>query len=524
MKNINYYNTVKYDNFNKMIEAMNVSYSETIAIKYFEKNKIKEMSYSEVVEKISSIYNYLKINKIDNKNIGIMSENRYEYITIYLASVFNNVICPIDKELTDETLKKLIDKYDIEVLFYTNKMKDKLSLINKREKRLINIDEEYSKITNKKYDVDKFLKDTKNIDKNKFSVLAFTSGTTDEMKGVMLSQYNILSNLRAAVENNNLKNPTLSVLPMNHTYGFNPGVLNTLYNGTTLCLNLDLKHIVRDLKVFDPYFIAVVPMMVEGIYKNIIATAKRTKKYNLLKVMIKISNLLLKIKIDLRKVFFGNILNKRLTLMVSGGASLNPIYIEKFEELGIKILNGYGLTECSPLVAVNREINNIPGSVGTIIKDDKVKIEKDGEILVKGPNIMLGYYKDENATKKAIVDGYFKTGDFGYKKDNILYITGRKKNLIILENGKNFSPELIEEKLLKLDYIKECLVTTKRKNKISIIIAKIYMEESSPKLDEDIKKINETLPNYMQIDEYEIMETEFEKNSSKKIIRSKYVK
>ena len=240
--------------------------------------------------------------------------------------------------------------------------------------------------------------------------------------------------------------------------------------------------------------------------------------------MIKISNFLLKLKIDLRHLFFGNILNKRLRLMVSGGASLNPIYIEKFNELGIKILNGYGLTECSPLVAVNRENNNIPGSVGTIIKDDTVKIEKDGEILVKGPNIMLGYYKDEKLTKEVIKNGYFKTGDFGYKKDNILYITGRKKNLIILENGKNFSPEQIEEKLLQLEYIKECLITTKKKNKVSIIVAKIYMEEPSDKLKEDIDKINKTLPNYMNIDEYEIMEKEFEKNSSKKIIRSKYVK
>lgn len=521
---IDYYKTVKYNTFNEMLYAMYNTYNETIALKFFNKSKIIEITYKDLVEEIITIYNYFKINKIKNKNIGIISENRYEYITIYLSSVFDNVICPIDKELTEDSLKKLVEKFDIDVIFYTNKTKEKISKINKIKTRIINIDEEYKYIIQQKINIEHFFKETKKIDKHKFSILAFTSGTTDEMKGVMLSQYNVLSNLRAAIENNNLKTPTLAVLPMNHTYGFNPGVLNTLYNGTTLCLNLELKHITRDLKIFDPYFIAVVPMMVEGIYKNIIATAKRTKKYNLLKIMIKISNFLLKLKIDLRHLFFGNILNKKLRLMVSGGASLNPIYIEKFNELGIKILNGYGLTECSPLVAVNRENNNIPGSVGTIIKDDTVKIEKDGEILVKGPNIMLGYYKDEKSTKEVIKDGYFKTADFGYKKDNILYITGRKKNLIILENGKNFSPEQIEEKLLQLEYIKECLITTKKKNKVSIIVAKIYMEEPSDKLKEDIDKINKTLPNYMNIDEYEIMEKEFEKNSSKKIIRSKYVK
>ena len=188
------------------------------------------------------------------------------------------------------------------------------------------------------------------------------------------------------------------------------------------------------------------------------------------------------------------------------------------------ILNGYGLTECSPLVAVNRHENNVIGSVGTIIKDDVVKIEKDGEILVKGPNVMLGYYNDEKTTKKVLKNGYFRTGDFGYKEGDILYITGRKKNLIILENGKNFSPEVVEEKLYGLEYIKECLVVSRKKKNISVIVALVYMEEVNDNLEDDIKKINSTLPSYMNIDDFEIMECEFEKNSSKKIIRSKYVK
>ena len=210
--------------------------------------------------------------------------------------------------------------------------------------------------------------------------------------------------------------------------------------------------------------------------------------------------------------------------MVSGGAALNPIYVEKFGELGIKLLNGYGLTECSPLVAVNRSVYNVQGSVGTIIKDDEVKIAKDGEILVKGPNVMLGYYKDKKATSESIKNGYFKTGDFGYKKGNVLYITGRKKNLIILENGKNFSPEVIEEKLIELSYVKECIVTTRKQKNNTIIVAKLYIDGDMSSLETDIEKINSVFPKYMHIDDYEIMEEEFEKNSTKKIIRSKYVK
>ena len=453
-----------------------------------------------------------------------MAENRYEYITVYLSSVFLNVIVPLDKELDCESIKKSINRFDIDVFFYTNKTKNKISKIsNKGKIKFINIDDEYASIIDKKYSIEDFFEEIKTVDKNKFSILASTSGTDGNIKGVMLSQYNVLSNLRAALENNVLRSPTLVVLPMNHTYGFNPGVLNTLYIGGELCINMDLKYLKRDLKVFNPYFIGVVPMLVEGLYNNIIREAKRRKKYKLFCRMIKISNFLLKYNIDLRKLFFGNIINRRLKLIVSGGANLDEKYVKKYEELGIVLLNGYGMTECSPLIAVNRECNNIVGSVGTIIKDAKVKIADDGEILVKGPNVMLGYYNDLKATKKSMINGYFKTGDLGYVRDRVIFITGRKKNLIVLNNGKNFSPETIEKKLLELPYIEECIVTTRQLEKNIIIVAKIYMKEVNNNIDEDIKKINKNLPKYMNIDKYELMEKEFEKNSSKKIRRNQYV-
>ena len=518
-----FHNSIKYDSFYEMLYGLYNKHSNDIAIKYFLKKELISITYNNFIKEIASIYNYYKLNNIKNKNIGIISENRYEYITIYLSTVFDNVIAPIDKEIKEKELNDLIKKFDIEVLFYTNKTESLIKKTNTSIK-LINIDNSYNNIINNEYDINSFFSMTKNIKKHKFSTLAFTSGTTGEIKGVMLSQYNILSNLRAAVENNILKSPTLSILPMNHTYGFNPGVLNTFYNGNTLCLNLDLKYIVRDIKYFNPYFIAVVPMVVEGMYNNIIRESKRKNKYNLLQRLIKISNFLLKYKIDLRKLFFGNILCKNLSVIVSGGAPLNPFYVEKFEELGISLLNGYGLTECSPLVAVNRKINNFPGSVGRIIKDAKVKINKDNEILVKGPSVMLGYYKDKELTNEVIEKGYYKTGDFGYIDGNILYVTGRKKNLIILENGKNFSPEYIENKLVEIPYIKECLITTKKIKNNSIILAKIYLEEINNNLDNDIKLVNETLPSYMQIDDYELLDKPFIKTSTKKIIRSKYVK
>ena len=524
MSNFSYYETVKYDNFYEMLEGIYKKYSRRTAIKYKKGKEVKCISYKNLIQEVSNLYHYFSINNIENRNIGILSENRYEYITIYLAAVFNNVIAPIDKEFSQQILKDMICKFDISILFYTNKTKENAELLKGlMDITLINIDKTYSDLVKDHYEIDSFFDKVKMINKDKFSVLAFTSGTTGEMKGVMLSQYNIVSNLRAALQNNHLKSPTLQCLPMNHTYGFNPGTLNPLYQGDTVCINMNLKDLVKDFKLYNPYHVCMVPVMVEGIYHNIIREAKRQNKDKRLYEMIKISNFLRKYKIDVRRIFFGNVINRRLRLIVCGGAYLDPFYIERFDELGIKVLNGYGLTECSPLVAVNRAEDMVSGSVGKIIYGADVKIAEDGEILVKGRNVMLGYYKDEKATKEVMEDGYFKTGDIGYIKNKDLYITGRKKNLMILDNGKKFSPEYIENLLTKLSYIKECIVTLKKVKSNHIIVAKLVLQGDVSGLESDIQKINKTLPYYMQIDDYEIMKEEFEKTSTQKIRRSKYV-
>ena len=408
-------------------------------------------------------------------------------------------------------------------------------------------------------------------DKDRFAVLASTSGTDGEMKGVMLSQYNVITNIRGTLENNILKNPTLAFLPMNHTYGFHPCILATLYNGTTVCLNLNMKYLLRDIKTFDPYFFGAVPMVIEGMYENLLREVKRQNKEKTFQRMIRISEFCRRFRLDLRHLFFGKLISPRLRLVVNGGAALSKDYVEKFDQLGIMILNGYGMTECSPTIAVSREKNNVPGSAGTIMKHIDVKIAEDGEILVKGPNVMLGYYKNEEATLKSMRDGYFATGDIGYTEGKVIYVTGRKKNLIILENGKNVPPEYLEEKLNRLPYVKESLVVPKLAGgRHHILLAKIVLREEDREqnskshgqqengdrfqkyyrftgqqkkedsvqqsqksgepmtdqyihqLEEDIKRINESLPSYMQIEDFEIMSEEFEKNSSKKIKRNLY--
>ncbi|MBE5870745.1 MAG: hypothetical protein E7294_05755 [Lachnospiraceae bacterium] len=522
MKNF-YYDTVIYDSFAQMLRGWQIHHPDKAAIRYRDGEQIVTVTYRELVRQTCCVYQYFKEQGIEGSHIGIVSENRYEYIVIYLASVLYNVIAPLDKELDAFTLAETIGAFDINVLWYTAGTKKKLEAVPVDGRvRRINIDEIYTGLICREVDVEGFLTQIQPIDKDKFSVLASTSGTDGKMKGVMLSQYNVVVNIRGTLENNILKTPTLALLPMNHTYGFNPGILATLYNGTCVCLNLNLKHLARDLKEYDPFFFEAVPMVFEGIYKNILREVKRQNKYPLFCRMIKLSQFLLKFHIDVRHLFFGEFINPGLRLAVSGGASLNPVYVERYAQLGIELLNGYGMTECSPTVAVSMKRNNVAGSAGTIMRHIDVKIAQDGEILVKGPNVMLGYYKDEQATAECMEDGYFKTGDLGYVEGKVIFVTGRKKNLIILGNGKNFSPEAVEKKLLELPYVTECIVTSRVESNNEIVVAKVYMEKPEDRLEDDIRQINKTLPGFMKIDRFEIMEKEFEKNSSRKIRRNMY--
>ena len=516
-----YLDTVIYDNFYEMLKGRYESSGGKIAIRYRKKDDIIDISYAQLAERVAAIYAYYRQNSISGKHIGIISENRYEYILIYLATLFDNVIVPLDKEMTAEDLAVVIRSFDIDILFYTDKTEKKLRYAE--DTKCINLDKDsYSTDS----DVQSFFEQVKDTDKDRFAILASTSGTDGRAKGVMLSQYNVITNIRGTLENNILKDTTLAFLPMNHTYGFNPCILATLYNGTTLCLNTEIKHLLRDIRCFDPFFFGAVPMVIEGLYDGIMREAKKSGKDKTLRRMIKISNGLRRIGIDLRHLFFGRILSKRLRLVVSGGAALDAEYVKRFDELGITILNGYGLTECSPTIAVSRTLNNVAGSAGTIMKHIDVSIAEDGEILVKGPCVMLGYYKDEAATAQCLKDDYFATGDIGYTDGKVIYVTGRKKNLIILENGKNVSPEYLESRINAIPFVKESMVFPKKKNgHSSIIFAQIVLNDGlqGEGLKEAVEEINSSLPYYMRIDDWEIREEPFARNSSAKIVREQHV-
>lgn len=553
----NDYDAAEYENFHELLKGLHARYSGRTAIRFRKDGKETCITYGRLIEQVSSLYFFYKKNGIQDRNIGILSENRYEYVTIYLASVFRNVAAPMDRELTAAGLASLIEKFHIEVLFYTDRTKEKLGgLAGKDGLRLINMDASYQEITGEHCAPDVFFKDTEHTDSHRFSVLAFTSGTAGAVKGAMLSQQGIVSNLRAPLLYMHLESPMLQLLPMNHMYGFHPGLLSPLYNGDTVCINMALKDMAKDFRYYNPYYIGVVPLMLEGLYKNIIREARSRGKEKLLCRLIQISNWLRKRHIDVRRLLFGNLINRRLRIIVCGGAPLDPVYIDRFEEIGITVLNGYGMAECSPLISVNRDRKNVRGSAGAVIRGTEVRIAQDGEILVKGPGVMSGYYNDEEENARSFADGYYKTGDMGYLEEDILYVTGRKKNLIIGKNGKNFSPEVIERELLRLPYVRECLVTAQERNAVEVVIATILpageadgnaagkaddnvagkaddnaageadgnaiaSEGITGQLKRDIEAINRKLPSYMRIDDYELVAQEFEKTGSKKIKRSK---
>ena len=362
------------------------------------------------------------------------------------------------------------------------------------------------------------------IQKQDIASIVYTSGTTGKSKGVLLTHYNFCSCARSACENVLCEGVSFLVLPLHHTYGLVTSVFSMMNYGVPIYINKSLKRLIQEFSKAKPQNMFVVPLMVEMIYKNIWNQAKAQGKEKLLYRLVKISDGLLKCKIDLRKMFFKSIrsaLGGELELMISGGAPIEEKYIKGFHSVGITVLNGYGITECGPVVAVNRNRFSVPDSVGIPLSCNQVRISEEGEILVKGDNVTQGYYQNEEENKKAFTqDGWFKTGDIGNIDEyGALHITGRIKNLIILSNGKNISAEALESQIYTIPYVKEVIVYGKNDK----ITAEVYLDENVADarnaIKKDIEQINRQLPQVQNIGDIIIRDTEFPKTSTKKIKR-----
>ncbi|MGI6325995.1 MAG: AMP-dependent synthetase/ligase [Saccharofermentanales bacterium] len=520
------------------------------------------ISYIQYDRDVDAFGTRLKHLGLESARVAILAETRYEWYVTYLATVNGvGVVVPLDKELPQAEIESLLNRSYADVLVYSAGKKKDVDAIRANLPHV-----KHYVCMDRPEDDDHYFwtwlqageealaqGDTSfteaPIDPEIMSILLFTSGTTARSKAVMLSHRNICINLQAMCSMLYIgpDDVFLSVLPLHHTYECTCGFLCPLYRGCTVATCEGLRHITKNMQESKVTLILVVPLMVELFYKRIIRAAtadpKLAKKFRL---GLKISSGLLKLGIDTRRRFFDKIhqnFGGSLRLIIAGGAAIDPAMIQGMQDLGLHTVQGYGLTECAPILALNRDVvyNNraaglpLPGVEIRIIDKDEDGI---GEIIGRGPNVMLGYYEDEEATRQAIdEEGFFHTGDLGYlDQDNFVIITGRKKNVIVTKNGKNIYPEEIEFLLLKSDYIQECLVSgLADKNGETQVIAEIFpnMEKITEETGEtdplseavrsligtEVRRVNHSLVTYKYIKRFTLRETEFEKTTSRKIKR-----
>ena len=380
------------------------------------------------------------------------------------------------------------------------------------------------------------------IDPYALALLVFTSGTTGKGKGVMLSQNAVLSDLSDVIQYVDFGKKTIAVLPPPPTYGSSVMLVGHMMIGCEMYISSGLRYITRELKEQEPEHLVLVPLYLETFYRKILATGKEQGKEKLLFKMIAASNSMRRVGIDLRTKLFASVraaFGGKVKMIISGGAPINPEILSFFDAIGISTLNGYGITECAPIIAVNRSKNIVPGSVGNVLDIDTVRIEDpnedgEGEICVKGSNVMLGYFKDPDATAEAIdEEGYFHTGDYGrLDKNNVLTITGRKKSLIILSNGKNVYPEEIENELVATPGILDIIVyegQSKRGVMHNAIVAEVYPDKDyiekngitdiKAHLQPYINEYNKNAVSYKKIMHLKVRAKEFPKNTLRKIQR-----
>ncbi len=484
-------------------------------------------TYKELDEDIDFLGTYLYKAGLKNDHVAIIGENSYEWIISFLALTNGgNVAVPIDKELSAEDIAVLFKKSDCKAAIVAEKYIEaaKKAKISK----IYNMAEMKEFLSAGKALLERGKRDfvNHNIDVEKMAAIFFTSGTTGFSKGVMLSHKNMAANINSACKNFLVSGNVFSVLPFHHTFGFITSILKPFNYEKCIFLNNRLKTVVNDLSIAKPQVLFLVPLFVENFYKNIWKTAKTNNKEKLLRDMMKISDKLLKGGIDLRKKLFASVhkaFGGRAEYIICGGAYLDEKYIKEFESWGIRILNGYGITECSPVLSVNRNHHRKEGSVGKILSGCDIQIAEDEEIIVKGDNVMLGYYKDKKATEAVLIDGWYHTGDLGYIEDGFLFIKGRKKNLIILSNGENVSPEELEAKILGDNAVCEAVVYSED----NVITAEIFPNEeyfdNTEYFSALIKRINAEMPVFKRIKKIKLRDEEFPKNTTKKIVRHKII-
>ncbi len=532
---------------------------DTAAYKYRTKDGVREVSYREFQQETMWLGTAIEDLGMAKSHIACCAENSYNWILTYLTALQSEgVFCPIDKDLPESDLLNVINGGNDDIIFCD---KNREEIFRSIRDQIPNV--KYFVCFDRAEDDGEFLSFNKLFAKGKelyeggnrnyanmktadlkaMKMLLYTSGTTGLAKGVMLSEFNLISLVSSGLRLAVIRDVGLSILPYHHSYEAVAGILVGMHNHSTLCINDSLKRVVKNLALYKPGYMFVVPAVLEVLYRRMQASIEEKGKTKTIAIAIKVSRFLRSIGIDIRRKLFAelhNALGGNLEKLVCGSAPLRAEVADFFEDIGIIVTNGYGITECSPLVSVNDEFSNDPRTVGPWIDCIDVRIDEpnedgEGEICVKGDIVMLGYYNNPEATAEVFTeDGYFRTGDFGKINDKKqIVITGRKKNIIILGNGKNIYPEELEAYIGNIPYVLQNVVYGERgvdgsesALAVQCVLDEEYLktgskEELEAKLKTDVFAVLDKLPAYKQVTKVYIRETPFVITTTKKIRRAK---
>lgn len=545
------------------------TYANNIAfvVKHQEgKNKTYEnITYKMLLEQINALGTKLYSMGLKNKRIAILGRNRYEWALGHLTSLLGGITSvPLDKDLQVDELENSLIRSKTDAIYFDEKYIEKIEEIKNRNNT--NVKEYicmsklagYDDIHTLKEEGQKLLEEgnkeyiSAKIDENAMNILLFTSGTTSKSKAVMLSQKNIASNVYAMqrVEDIRSTDSNLAFLPMHHIFG-STCLIVMLACGVRTSFPDGLRYVAQNLKEYEVSLFVGVPLLVEAIYNKVVKEIDKQGKTKLIKNAIRVSNFLLKLHIDIRRKLFKPIIDQlggKMRFVISGGAPLDPKIQKGFIDLGINVAQGYGLTETSPVIAAENMYKSRIGSIGVPMENVTVEIvNKDdngiGELRAKGPNVMLGYYENDEETNKVLKDGWFYTGDLGYiDKDGFIFITGRQKNMIVLKNGKKIFPEEIETLVNRIDLVEECMVfgmpDEVDKNDVKLSVKVVYNKDEVNQKYGDISfdeirdiiwdriknEVNTTVPRYKHIMNMILTDKELIKTTTKKVKRNEELK
>lgn len=575
MKNLEkLYKAEKHDSIKEYIEDAINKYSKKDAfiVKSQENNEIKytHISFEEFGKQIKNLAEGLIDLGLEGKRIAIIGHNSYNWVKSYIATICSvGIVMPLDKGLQPSELELSLKRGKADAIIFEDEYLETIKNIRQYNQTSVknfismteleknegfvslkDLEEKGKKILEKTESEKEFYLKASPMSKKpeELATIIFTSGTTSMSKAVMLSNKNIASNMydMMCAEKILSTDVNLLFLPLHHTFG-STQMLLFFSNGATTVFCDGLRHIQENLKEYKVTTFVCVPLLLEVMYKNIWKAIEKQGKTKQIKFALKLSNALRKIKIDIRRKIFKPILDQfggELRFIISGAAAINKEVAKGFNDFGIFTIQGYGLTETSPVLCAENEKHIRYGSVGLPFPSVQIKIENKneegiGEITAKGPNVMLGYYEMEEETSNVLKDGWFYTGDLGYlDKDGYLFITGRKKNVIVLKNGKNIYPEELEQVITKLPYVAEVMVYGKEKEDDLVVSAKIvydkdyvkknYKDKTNEELKEifwqDIKEINKTMPTYKYIKNLVVTDEPMIKTTTAKIKRFKEIK